>query len=348
MVSLPKYLKQSDRELENKFRFIQHQEDARIRDATMDPSNSKWTFGVSIDDSNRYRNRYVNIMPYEKNRVKLNVYNGNDYMNASYVKVNVSGQTMKPGFYIATQGPTERTWDQFWQMCYQNYSENDSNDSVVIVMVTPLVEYNREKCYQYWPRGGSSDSIRIAEKVQDPGEDDVSEFEHALKIEYANSRRYDDCYTLTTMRLVPVDESGEELGPAKTVHHFYFDQWRDMSKPEEVIPIMKLCQHSHSLNKAGNPIIVHCSAGVGRSGTFIALDHMLHDTEDFKIDAEQKMSSGGQMVGSPLHPDKGYDHDLIEQIVLQLRAQRLKMVQMSDQYKFIYHAAKYMYQHPPH
>ncbi|CAI4305343.1 AIS_collapsed_G0006750.mRNA.1.CDS.1 [Saccharomyces cerevisiae] len=55
-----------------------------------------------------------------------------------------------------------------------------------------------------------------------------------------------------------------------------------MNKPEEVVPIMELCAHSHSLNSRGNPIIVHCSAGVGRTGTFIALDHLMHDTLDFK------------------------------------------------------------------
>ena len=112
------------------------------------------------------------------------------------------------------------------------------------------------------------------------------------------------------------------------------DLWKDMNKPEEVVPIMELCAHSHSLNSRGNPIIVHCSAGVGRTGTFIALDHLMHDTLDFKNITERSR-----------HSDRATEEctrDLIEQIVLQLPSQRMKMVQTKDQFLFIYHAAKYL------
>lgn len=328
---VPWYLKQSDKELIEKFKFIQHQEDERLREATMETNTSRWSLGVSVLEENDSRNRYVNIMPYERNRVKLNVIDGNDYINASYVKINVPGQSLTPGYYIATQGPTKKTWDQFWQMCYQKCP----NENIVVVMVTPLKEHGRVKCFPYWPTGpDSDDQMRVALKLQSPGGvKDSTSFDHDVKIEYQNSIRIENYYTLTTLKLEPQNGSG----PVKTVHHFYFDQWRDMSKPEEVVPIMKLCKHSHSLNSHGNPIVVHCSAGVGRSGTFIALDHLIHDTADFKLDAESENEV------ATLVPVHDYKHDLIEQIVLQLRSQRLKMVQMIDQYMFIYHAAKYLY-----
>lgn len=328
---IPWYLKQSDKELAEKFKFIQHQEDERLREATMDGKNSRWSLGVSVFEENDSRNRYVNIMPYERNRVKLDVVSGNNYINASYVKLDVPGQSLAPGHYIATQGPTKKTWQQFWQMCYQKCP----NENIVIVMVTPLKEQNRAKCYQYWPMGlKANDKVRVAPRLQSPGgASDETEFSDDLEIEYMEHLRVDDFYTLTTLKLKP--QNGP--GPTKVVHHFYFDQWRDMSKPEEVVPIMKLCKHSHSCNSQGNPIVVHCSAGVGRSGTFIALDHLIHDTADFT-----EQSPAGQEIDT-LVPVQDYKHDLIEQIVLQLRSQRLKMVQMIDQYMFIYHAAKYLY-----
>lgn len=329
--TVPAYLKQSDRELVEKFRFIQQQEDERLREATMEGKQSRWSLGVSVLEQNDDRNRYVNIMPYERSRVKLDVVSGNDYINASYVKLDVPCQSLVPGHYIATQGPTKKTWPQFWQMCYQKCP----NENIVVVMVTPLKEANRTKCYPYWPMGRRpGDTVKVSPKLQHPGgPTDETLFHDELNVEYQDHVRVEDLYTLTTLKLVPQEGSG----PTKTVHHFYFDQWRDMSKPEEVVPIMKLCRQSHSCNSEGNPIIVHCSAGVGRSGTFIALDHLIHDTADFTAH-----SPAGQDYET-LVPVQDYSHDLIEQIVSQLRSQRLKMVQMIDQYTFIYHAARYLY-----
>lgn len=323
------YLVQDESVLRKKFQFIQHQEDERLREATsmVSGNDSNWSLGVSINPINDYRNRYVNIMPYEKNRVHLNVLEGNDYINASYVKVDVPNQSLNPGYYIATQGPTRNSYTQFWQMCYNECP----SDNIVIVMVTPLMEHGREKCYPYWPQKNSKLGNKRIDipQVQSPSgsnnRDDTSTFPQGLTIEFIDETRYENGqYTLTNLRLI--NNSTNEF---KTVHHFYFDQWQDMSKPQEIIPIMQLCRHSHSLNSNGNPIVVHCSAGVGRSGTFIALDHLIHDTRDFTEEHDD-------------NENLTYSKDLIEQIVLQLRSQRMKMVQMSDQFRFIYHAGKYL------
>lgn len=330
-MTYPWYLTQDEGILRKKFQFIQKQEDDRLREATSElvGKNSAWSLGVSIKPFNDLRNRYVNIMPYEKTRVHLNVLEGNDYINASYVKVDVPHQSLSPGYYIATQGPTRHTYTQFWQMCY----DECPSDNIVIVMVTPLSEHGREKCYPYWPQKDNDFEKIDIPQIQCPTKSDplykpeeMSTFPQGLTIEFIEQKRYEDGqYTLTNLRLV-----NNVTNEFKTVHHFYFDQWRDMSKPQEIIPIMQLCRHSHSLNSNGNPIIVHCSAGVGRSGTFIALDHLIHDTSDF---AEN---------GNGVDDDEIYTKDLIEQIVLQLRSQRMKMVQMNDQFRFIYHAGKYL------
>lgn len=334
----PWYLDQSTKELLKKFQFIQNQEDERLREATNGTTDSRWSLGVSILEQNDYRNRYVNIMPYERNRVILNTVKGNEYINASYVKVDVPEQSINPGYYIATQGPTKYTWDQFWQMCYNECPYND----IVIVMVTPLVEHGREKCFPYWPNGQDNDILRIVSKVQSPSgsSSDISVFSHDLEVKFVNKEIHgNNYYTLTTIELTP---RHPDIGPTKTVHHFYFDKWRDMSKPEEVLPIMALCRDSHKLNSPGNPMIVHCSAGVGRSGTFIALDHLIHDTLDFNSENDYP-SINAKNSQNILAPQIDYRRDLIEQIVLQLRSQRMKMVQMKDQYQFIYHASKHVY-----
>lgn len=112
MAAAPWYIRQRDTDLLGKFKFIQNQEDGRLREATNGTVNSRWSLGVSIEPRNDARNRYVNIMPYERNRVHLKTLSGNDYINASYVKVNVPGQSIEPGYYIATQGPTRKTWDR--------------------------------------------------------------------------------------------------------------------------------------------------------------------------------------------------------------------------------------------
>ncbi|SCU93229.1 LAFA_0F15324g1_1 [Lachancea sp. 'fantastica'] len=306
---MPWYLKQAAREILEKFRYIQQQEDLQLREATLNPESSKWSLGVSVNEENNDRNRYINIMPYERNRVKLRVESGNDYINASYVKVQVPGESLRAGRYIATQGPTDNSWPHFWQMCYQQCP----GENAVVVMVTPLMEQHRRKCFEYWPREPGSRAISPREQ----GSGLV--FETGLEVHFVDAEREND-YTLTTLKLIPTDQRF----PTKTVHHFYFDQWRDLSKPDEVVPILELSRHSHGLNSPENPMIVHCSAGVGRSGTFITLDHLFHDTIDF----------------TQPQPVAGYQHDLVEQIVQQLRSQRLKMVQTPEQYLFIYHAAE--------
>ncbi|AMD22829.1 HHR060Cp [Eremothecium sinecaudum] len=316
----PWYLIQGNNRVTETFRDIQREEDERIRDATIHPETSKWKLGVSVDALNDRRNRYVNIMPYERNRVKLGLVSGNDYINASYITINVPGQSAVKGNYIATQGPTRNTWPQFWQMCFHECPE----EHIVIISVTPLVENGREKCFLYWPTKDAGMSTIHVPKRQAASNlpKDVSVFETDLDVEYI-SESIGNGYVKTNLAIIPSDGTF----PMKIVHHFYFDKWKDMSKPDEIEPILELSRHSHRVSSPGNPIIVHCSAGVGRSGTFITLDHLIHDTLDFTRD----------------EPVQGYPNDLIEEIVRQLRRQRQKMVQLVDQFTFIYQFANAVY-----
>lgn len=217
--AVPWYLAQSESELAGKFGRILKLEKRHLEDGLAHRETSPWSLGVSTDEANSYRNRYSNIMPYEKSRVKLEVLHGNDYINASYVDVDVKGQSVLPGHYIATQGPTRYTWQQFWQMCYGECP----GDDIVVVMVTPLIEQGREKCFPYWPQGPKyNDEQRDIPRVQTAGDpNDSSEFACALNLKFESTERYDNSYTLTTLTLAPSDGSSD---PPKRVHHFYFDQ----------------------------------------------------------------------------------------------------------------------------
>ena len=319
-MSRPRYLDQDDRDLLLKFKYIRQQEEARIRDGALHPRDSEWAFGVSEASYNSTRNRYSNIKTFEKTRVKLQVKNGNDYINASHIKVEIPEQSTAATFYIASQGPTISTWPQFWQMIYQQSPE----ENISVVMVTPLVEGGREKCYPYWPRQVHQTMVSPAIQTTGPTSQDVSEFAFSIEIENVLTQSFHH-YTLSKILLKPSDSSF----PVKTVNHFYYDQWSDFDKPDEIGPLHHLIKHVRTATNALNPIFVHCSAGVGRSGTYIALDHLIARTVDFKADEF-------------IH---NYDKDLIEQIVKQLRTQRLKTVESPQQYLFLYHAAKLIFRY---
>ncbi|QEU61099.1 Ptp1 [Kluyveromyces lactis] len=319
-MSRPKYLDQDDRDLLLKFRYIRQQEDARIRDGALHPRDSEWTFGVSDAKYNMTRNRYTNIKTYEKTRIKLKVVQGNDYINASDIRLQIEGQSKAPSHFIACQGPLPNTWPQFWQMVYQQCPE----EGISVVMVTPLVEQGREKCYAYWPRSLNETMVSPAIQKTGPSPEDVSHFAFGLELENVLTQNCQH-YTVSKILLKPSDPSF----PVKTVNHFYYDQWSDMERPEEIGPLHHLMKHVHTSSDPLNPIFVHCSAGVGRSGTYMALDHLITKTIDFKDD---------EFIHS-------YDKDLIEQIVRQLRTQRLKTVESPQQYLFIYHAAKQIFRY---
>ncbi|CDO94079.1 unnamed protein product [Kluyveromyces dobzhanskii CBS 2104] len=319
-MSRPKYLDQDDRDLLLKFRYIRQQEDARIRDGALHPRDSEWTFGVSDARHNITRNRYSNIKTFEKTRIKLQVVDGNDYINASNIKLHIEGQSKAPSHFIACQGPLSNTWPQFWQMVYQQCP----NEDISVVMVTPLVEDGREKCYQYWPRSLHETIVSPATQMTGRNLEDLSQFAFDLEMENVLTQNFQH-YTLSKVLLKPSDPSY----PPKTVNHFYYDKWSDMERPDEIGPLHHLMKHVHTASDPMNPIFVHCSAGVGRSGTYMALDHLITKTIDFKDDEF-------------IH---GYDKDLIEQIVRQLRTQRLKTVESPQQFFFIYHAAKIIFRY---
>ncbi|CAH1980358.1 unnamed protein product [Acanthoscelides obtectus] len=236
------------------------------------------------------KNRYVNILPYDDARVKLLIDEddeiGSDYINASYIK----GYTGKHE-YIATQGPLPTTCRDFWKMVLQ---ENVN----VIVMVSQFIANKKEKCFKYFPEKG---------KLMIIGED----MEVACTIEL-NFGTY-------CIRSIQVRKDNVQ----KTVTHMQFLEWPDFGVPLGTEHMLQFCyQVRQRVDQEGGPVIVHCSAGVGRTGTFIATDILL-----------QKANDGKQI-------------DVFE-TVMELREQRTLMVQTEEQYRYIYKLIRDHLERPP-
>ncbi|KAF2630015.1 hypothetical protein BU25DRAFT_485152 [Macroventuria anomochaeta] len=252
------------------------------------------------------RNRYMNVDPYQANRVHLEVPEGVfDYINASPItlKSTKSGTVMK---YIATQGPKADSWSHFWRMVWK---ENES--PAVVVMVTKTHEQAREKCYPYYPRSISEPDLRINE--HDEFGDGFIHDLHLKELSHDQEAR-------TEVR--EIDMTTEDRSESRKVWHLLFEGWPDFSVPEgadkaALLKMVELSREKNS-NNSTNPRIVHCSAGIGRSGTFIALDWLIQELEEGSLD------------------NPADDEDPIIRVIEMLRDQRPMMVQSKQQFFFIY------------
>lgn len=232
------------------------------------------------DKSHRSQNRYSDILPYLHSIVKLkpSKFTEDGYINANYIAL--PGQTR----YIATQGPLERTVGQFWQL---NFEQLLKFDHVNVIMLTELYEDGREKCFDY-----------IADIV-----DDVAKVGHELGFDRVVYNG------LKVERNGGVEIREFSIGD-KTLTHYWIRKWPDFGIPSvendnNLFVIEQIGDEDEVCN------VVHCSAGVGRSGTFISLDWL------YKNQSEN-----------------------IYETVLKCKNSRFMMVQRIDQYKYLYKAVK--------
>ncbi|CAB3376185.1 Hypothetical predicted protein [Cloeon dipterum] len=240
----------------------------------------QFTWDNSNLDMNRSKNRYANVIAYDHSRVILNCIDGvqgSDYINANYCD-----GFRKQNAYIATQGPLQETFADFWRMCWEARAAS-------IVMMTKLEERARIKCDQYWPSRGSETYGNITVTVNDTQE-----------------------LATYCIRTFQVAKAG--VPERREMRQFQFTAWPDHGVPDHPAPFLLFLQRVRFLtpNECG-PMVVHCSAGVGRTGCFIVIDSMIERLRNDKmIDI--------------------YGH------VTCLRAQRNYMVQTEDQYIFIHDA----------
>ncbi|XP_069026423.1 receptor-type tyrosine-protein phosphatase delta-like isoform X23 [Embiotoca jacksoni] len=246
---------------------------------SIDPGQ-QFTWEHSNLEVNKPKNRYANVIAYDHSRVLLSAIDGipgSDYINANYID-----GYRKQNAYIATQGSLPETFGEFWRMIWEQRS-------AIVVMMTKLEERSRVKCDQYWPTRGTETYGLIQVTLLDT-------------VELAT-------YCVRTFALFKNGSSEK-----REVRQFQFTAWPDHGVPEHPTPFLAFLRRVKACNPPdAGPMVVHCSAGVGRTGCFIVIDAMLE-----RIKHEKTVDI--------------YGH------VTLMRAQRNYMVQTEDQYVFIHDA----------
>jgi len=232
---------------------------------------------------NKGLNRYRDVYPFDHSRVLLTNVPTTDYINASLVQVERVKRR-----YILAQGPLPATTSHFWSMVWEK-------ESRAVIMLNRVVEKGANKCHQYWPEeeGG-------VVECEDVG----------LSVECLSSVPGEN-YTTARMRIV-----NSKTGEVREVTHFHYTTWPDFgvpSSPDAFLEFLAAVRESGSLEAEEGPAVVHCSAGIGRSGTFCLVDSCL-------LMAEME---GTEVVS-------------VKEVLVAMRRYRMGLIQTQDQLKFSY------------
>ncbi|XP_076864461.1 tyrosine-protein phosphatase non-receptor type 2 isoform X2 [Brachyhypopomus gauderio] len=240
-------------------------------------------FKVAKYPENRNRNRYRDVSPFDHSRVKLGN-TENDYINASLVEIEEAQRS-----YILTQGPLRNTCGHFWLMIWQQKTK-------AVIMLNRVIEKGSEKCAQYWPTQEECDMS----------------FRDTCFVVRLVSECVKSYYTTRLLEL-----RNAETGETREIYHFHYTTWPDFGVPESPASFLNFLfkvRESGSLGTDHGPAVVHCSAGIGRSGTFSLVDTCL-----VLMDKRKEPSSVD-----------------IKKVLLDMRKYRMGLIQTPDQLRFSY------------
>lgn len=252
---------------------------------------------IKLTAFNVYKNRYRNILPFEDTRVKL-LDSSTDYINANYISEDQPTDAYQNHKYIATQGPLESTVSDFWQMIWQNNTE-------IIVMVCKIYEKSRLKCYKYWPHNKS-----------------IKQFKKGLTVQHVNTKKVEGAIIIRTFCLTKASKQTGGCTKSRQIYQIQLNGWPDFGVPDVdmFIHFMDVYHDYCKMTYLDGYNLIHCSAGVGRTGTFLAIDIGLNQILRF---VNQSANENVMMCD-------------IKKIVTYIRTKRGKMIQTAEQYRFVY------------
>ncbi|VVA94970.1 unnamed protein product [Arabis nemorensis] len=263
---------------------------ANLQANRMWPSEMQLNCTVAMNSVNSEKNRYTDVLPFDKNRVVLNPCkdyrsSSKGYVNASFIKTSSSSESISQ--FIATQGPLPHTLEDFWEMVIQQHCP-------VIVMLTRLVDnFKTVKCGDYFQ-----------------AEDGPREFGNiSIMTKWIKS-------TDTSLLLRNLEAKYKESeDQPMSVLHIQYPEWPDHGVPRDTVAVREILKRLYQVPPSLGPIIVHCSAGIGRTGTYCAIHNTI-----------QRILAGDMSA-----------LDLAKTVAI-FRSQRIGMVQTMDQYLFCYNA----------
>ncbi|XP_076819208.1 receptor-type tyrosine-protein phosphatase alpha-like [Clavelina lepadiformis] len=244
-------------------------------------SNLSMSSNAAKKEENLSKNRFKNVIPYDKTRVKLTPID--DDPNSDYINANYIDSYDVPKKYIATQGPKANTISDFWRMVWQS-------ECGVIVMLANVIENGKRKCEKYWPEPNQPINY------------------NQIRVSLLSEAKYDD-YVVRGFTLSKLEEE------TRQVVQLQYLTWPDHGVPALTTGIIRFNERARKCFKKSRlpgPIVVHCSAGVGRTGTFIAFNVLMREL-NYKASVN------------------------VYETVLSLRKQRIAMVQTARQYIFLHY-----------
>ncbi|KAI9302489.1 protein-tyrosine phosphatase-like protein [Cunninghamella echinulata] len=376
------------------FKLLNDRQYKRLRQS--DNPKLQYSQVIAKREHNESRNRYIDIIPYDYNRIKLNnrhlgpcQYNEEDYINASLIEFDLDGNNNIESFsqqqqnnhnkeedgkghrkrrYIATQGPLPSTIGDFWRMILEQQVK-------VIVCLTPEKENGRNKCARYWPVGNdevltynltslyqpsSTNTTTMATKRRTSlisshfllpsrfKQNNMSEKEKVetekekeeiwtIQVKNEQPEVYDE-RSATIIRCIRVTCSYQDsIVQSSLVYQLQFLGWIDHGVPNQTNHVNALIQLTNHLqansdfnkdDRSASPIVVHCSAGCGRTGTFCVIDSCTHWLKDSYLSSSSSATSSLSSLSI----------DPVFELADLFRKQRTTMVQAPSQFLFCYQA----------